>query len=905
MHPRRLLPLATAVVLLAPDLALAQGEGIPELPQEVIAPVAPLPPGVETIEVIGESENGADVQDEAQAITAFSAEDLDRANIVNIDSLAIGVPGLHVGQSGQEAIVTLRGIGTENASITGEPGVAFHVDGVNYAQPASARVAFFDLETLDVKLGPQGLAGGKNSTSGTINVITRKPTDEYEIQGDITFGNYDRVRAKGAINVPLAEFGAARLALYHETRDGYLDNVFVSDSRDPFDVDDFGLRGHLRLNPAESVEVLLSYNYFHQGGNGPQADLVPIPRDFIRCNPTTAPNKITLDAPPGGNAAPSVMPIRARCNFETIQTGGTSYVLDPVTGKPIIDPVTKRPITQTLPQIDRFRPALEDSDPRSTYVNFASGQANSFWGWGSHVDWDVPELPVVGETRLELLGAFQSTEQSFDYDSDGTDLGFADLFTDRGAYQYSAELQWSGALGDRLEWEAGGLFAREKGYRDLKRPVSPITFSPEVFIEQDTENKNYGAWLSGTYSAGESVRLHLGGRYTKDVKRSYLLRSSPGSPQLLDRYLGCLGPLGEDIIDPATFRKGPALANPWCSDSYRGTMWGGGIDWRPLGSDDHLLFARIDRGYKSGGFRAGGRGEYKPETNWAYSAGSKSTFFDGRLQLNLDGFVYLYDDMQLVVLDELVLRTENTDARMYGWDLKAVATPIEGLRLEALLSNLHTETLDYFSLDPASATSFGGAGLYDPADVEAYNAQRLIVRDQTENYLPEDLGGRTYAESQNCLTPPLPLLPPPAPPPTHPTQGYRCGLTGAQDGLDDFSGNALSRAPEWKLTLSAEYEIPLGRTGSLTPRVQYSWQDDTYFRAFNRDFDLQEAYHLTDAKLIWTSAEQRWEAEVFVTNIEDEAPKQNLFIGARSNGAPPVVWWGPPRFYGFRVGFKY
>ena len=74
---------------------------------------------------------------------------------------------------------------------------------------------------------------------------------------------------------------------------------------------------------------------------------------------------------------------------------------------------------------------------------------------------------------------------------------------------------------------------------------------------------------------------------------------------------------------------------------------------------------------------------------------------------------------------------------------------------------------------------------------------------------------------------------------------------------------------------------------------------------FNRDFDLQKAFHQTDAKLIWSSPEQRWDAEVFVTNIEDEAPKQNLFIGSRSNGSPPIVWWGPPRFYGVRVGFKY
>ena len=96
-----------------------------------------------------------------------------------------------------------------------------------------------------------------------------------------------------------------------------------------------------------------------------------------------------------------------------------------------------------------------------------------------------------------------------------------------------------------------------------------------------------------------------------------------------------------------------------------------------------------------------------------------------------------------------------------------------------------------------------------------------------------------------------------------------------------------------------------GRFGSLTPRVQYTWQDDTYFRVFNREFDLQKAYHLTDVKLTWTSPEDRWTLEAFVSNIEDEAAKQNILIGPRQFGSPPLAWYGPPRFYGMQVGFKY
>jgi iron complex outermembrane receptor protein len=133
-----------------------------------------------------------------------------------------------------------------------------------------------------------------------------------------------------------------------------------------------------------------------------------------------------------------------------------------------------------------------------------------------------------------------------------------------------------------------------------------------------------------------------------------------------------------------------------------------------------------------------------------------------------------------------------------------------------------------------------------------------------------------------------------------------CGqLPGTVNGLDDYSGNQLSRSPEWKVTLSGEYEIPIGRYGSLSPRVQYTWQDDTYFRAFNRDFDLQDAYHLTDAKVTWRSPEERWWIEVFVQNIEDEAPKQNILVGPRYFGSPVLAWYSPPRFYGVQVGFKY
>jgi iron complex outermembrane receptor protein len=854
--------------------------------------VAP-PPGIEAIEVTGERLNDANVQDEAQAISAFTAEDLQRANIANVDTLQFNVPGLHVGQSAQAPIITLRGIGTENASLTGEPGVAFHVDGINLGRPAAARVAFFDLETLDVKRGPQGLLGGKNSTSGSINLITKKPTDEFEVSGDVLSGNYDRIRLRGAINVPLGEFAASRFAIYRETRDGFLDNPLVSDSEDPFDADDFGLRGHLRVNPSDSLELRFSYNYFKQDGNGPQADPVPIPK-LISPDPFPPPGYQSGCPAIAPDLTFTVNPLAAVCHqrevapesFVPLPTSkrtvrymrrtGRPFETVPATvvqqGTPFTYDQRGRPTSWIFPTpATGWDPATEDSDPREVWTDSLPSQRNRYWGWSTNVGWDAPAAPLLGETRAELLVGFQKTIGGIRNDFDATDVRVSYYEADDEANQYSGELKWSGlGIRERLEWQASLFYLHEKAERATVAPGITDENAGQT-TDQTTDNKSYGAALNGGFEVTDTLRFTLGGRFVKDKKNTWMLRTLFGDVPGTSQLRGCTGDLG-------TFST--SRPNRDCTLVFRGTMWGSGLDWRPFG-DDHLLYAKIDRGYKSGGFRAGTVGEYLPEKIWAYALGSKSEFFDQRLRVNLEGFVYNYTDLQLVIIDGLSLRTENTDARMYGWDLEAQAAPIEGLQLSAVLSYLHTETIDYFSLDPANTDQF--------------QARRLGLREQAEANAAEGLPGDVsiFAKDPTCYTSP-----------TDATY-ILCGRLGEKDGLDDFSGNELSRAPAWKTTLSAEYEIPLGRFGSLTPRVQYTWQDDTFFRAFNKDFEQQDAYHLTDAKVTWSSPERRWSVEAFVQNIEDEAAKQNILIGPRYFGSPALAWYNPPRFYGVQVGFKY
>jgi iron complex outermembrane receptor protein len=410
--------------------------------------------------------------------------------------------------------------------------------------------------------------------------------------------------------------------------------------------------------------------------------------------------------------------------------------------------------------------------------------------------------------------------------------------------------------------------------------------------EQWTKNKAYGAAAHGSYAINDSLTFQLGGRFNKDHKRTYLAQRRTLEGVIFEACspkLNAQGqPSGTDYVSRpdnlVTELTPTGLAEPLphsCGLTFRGTMWGSRLEWKPM--DDHLLYAGIDRGYKAGGFASGGIGNYVPEKIWAYTLGTKSEFFDQRLQVNVEGFVYNYQDMQLTLLDATKLRTENADARMYGWEVELRAQPIEGLRLTGLANYLHTETIDYLSIDPAHLGQ-------EP------DRTRIATRDRFERRGLR-FPGNSICQNQNVdrtKNPPV-LIP----------QRFcrQFGVDGT--GLDDYSGNELSRSPKLKWNLSGEYDIPLGRFGTLTPSVQHVWQDDAYYRVFNRDFDLQEAYHETSASMSWISPENMWQVRAFVNNIQDNAIKQNILISPATFGSIPLAWYGEPRFYGATISFKY
>src|SRR5579885_554696 len=109
------------------------------------------------------------IQNVPVAVTALSAEQLDRQALTSIEKIAATTPQLQVvrGSSGSGADLSLRGIGSSFTSIGIEQSVAVNIDGVYYGQGRIINEGFFDMKQVEILKGPQALFFGKNATAGS------------------------------------------------------------------------------------------------------------------------------------------------------------------------------------------------------------------------------------------------------------------------------------------------------------------------------------------------------------------------------------------------------------------------------------------------------------------------------------------------------------------------------------------------------------------------------------------------------------------------------------------------------------------------------------------------------------------------------------------------------------------
>src|SRR3546814_6003266 len=79
------------------------------------------------------------------------------------------------------------------------------LDGVYLARTAGSNVDLLDVERIEILKGPQGTLFGRNTIGGAISVVTRKPTDDFSVMGQVSGGRFNRIDVGGVINIPIVE----------------------------------------------------------------------------------------------------------------------------------------------------------------------------------------------------------------------------------------------------------------------------------------------------------------------------------------------------------------------------------------------------------------------------------------------------------------------------------------------------------------------------------------------------------------------------------------------------------------------------------------------------------------------------------------------------------------------------
>jgi iron complex outermembrane receptor protein len=185
-------------------------------------------------------------QQTPMSVEVFAGADLENSGIETGRDLAIMVPNVVVNpgvQGERDPIMTIRGL----------PGVTTYVDGVWVGNWGFLLRSFVELERLEVLRGPQGTLFGRNSNGGAIQLVTRKPGDEFGVQVDTKLGNYDRRALAVAADWPIAERLKTRWTAAADESAGFLDNPSALFSLG--DRDDSMLRADIVWEPTNDLSL--------------------------------------------------------------------------------------------------------------------------------------------------------------------------------------------------------------------------------------------------------------------------------------------------------------------------------------------------------------------------------------------------------------------------------------------------------------------------------------------------------------------------------------------------------------------------------------------------------------------------------------------------------------------------
>ncbi|WP_428683228.1 TonB-dependent receptor [Sphingopyxis sp.] len=549
-------------------------------------------------------------QDVPIALSVVGAETLEKTGNYTLTQIQQIVPSLQVFSfNPRNTNINIRGLGS-NVALTNdglENGVGFYIDNVYYGRVGQTQFDLVDLQQIEVLRGPQGTLFGKNTTSGAINITSRRPSFDPEFSGEASVGDYGYYQLRGSASGGLIDnLLAVRLSGSVTERRGFLYNTTQNERAQ--DYSNWSVRGQLLFTPGADLEVRIIGDFSRQKQN----HVLNVFANYFG----TYDNGATIAN-----------------NFAQRAARFPGYTF------PTINPFAR------LGEADGHYQSNMDGYGVSGQVDWDVGPAKltsitayRWWDWNPANDGDSTSLPVITKAQQANRQRQFSQELRLASDTEGP----IDYVV--GAYYFWQIIRGYGAT---AYGPAAGLW---------NLPTVPAAVSNaalngfEANSTSDPRTRSYALFGQLDWKFADRLTLTAGLRFTHEKK---------------DGSFNQYHVAGIDLSTLPAATAAAALAirnqfNPLVSYStaFTDNSLSGlaTLSWQF--SDDALAYATYSRGNKSGGLNltnlpAGIDPNVAPEKVDSYELGIKSQWFDRKVTLNVAGYWTEISDYQTAITEQV------------------------------------------------------------------------------------------------------------------------------------------------------------------------------------------------------------------------------------------------------------
>ena len=762
------------------------------------------------------------LQDTPLSITAINSDMLEMRNQVSLDQIAMQAPNVTLkpnnASMGSSLVAFIRGVGQTDFNPSVEPGVGIYVEDVYYATITGNILDLLDLERVEVLRGPQGTLAGRNAIGGAIKLFSRKPEGQNEGYFSTTFGKFNRLDIRGAGDFSITDNLFMRISGTSRSRDGYVTRMDYACAHNlPAPGNPGGLPSYTTFG--DNCELA------KEGGQSMTAGrfaLRWIPTDNFEVNFSV---NIVNDK---SESQPTVL-------IDAVDNSGTSVpvISNPEGGAPILSPAFN-------PNSVSLVPIFYDNNGNGTYdAGTDIPYDNRFVTGGTYINYatyiddgrSTPSPYYVGGNPGQDISVYKPSAlppinhfQSKDYT-----LSFNWKITDNTALKSISS------------------------YRKYTNSFADDNDGSPLALQQLLQRMTHDQWT-------QEIRLNTSlfdGFVDATVGIFYLDKETNEDARVDINYSGLDFYHGPDIV-PSKSKAAYGQANLHLTDRTNLTL---GLRYskdeksytfhrhNPDGSAV-ALYPVTDIGFFEAGNVANAGVFGLDGVSLSYS----SNRMDYRIALDYD------------INDNIMVYTQLATGYKAGGNN---ARPFFPTQLHA------TEPEELINYEAGfKSTLFGKMRLNGSVFFNDYTDLQLLVSEcswapegqQTPCASVANVGDAEVKglELEGSWRPTKSLL-------VDFSYSY---LDFKYTKIDTTTGVSIDSSapftPENQFSLGAQYRFDLGKYGDLTPRIDFSWQDDQYTAAINSTSGKVPSYSITNGRITWRSLDLKWQASLEGTNLFDK-----------------------------------